>query len=678
MDTEAGASVGCCRLVRRAVLGRVLAGCALVGSLAPSAGAQPLAQGLPAEVWTPLGPDGGHVSAVRHAPSAPEVVWAQTWAGVFRSADGGQTWELRSYEARNGFYGSGDLEVASGDPARVWVAGADGIWRTDDAGRTWSAPTVAPRIAVTDLLLDATHPDRLYAHDVHSQRLLRSDDAGGSWRQIRTGVAAAAVAPDGTLTLFRGRDVLRTSDGGASWRLVATAPPALVTPRVLVVEPGSPQVLWAATGAQLWRSGNGGLSWRRIGGKLPGFVHKLGFRPDLPRVMYAKVFPGGIARSTDRGLTWTALAGYGQAAEDFSLRPGRPQELLVAVPGYHPGNPGGVWRSEDSGRSFAPAVDGLVAQTASSVAVDPGDPDHLLGITLFWRLWRSDDGGATWGPPTGPVGQQVPAAVAFDPWQEGRAFVLSYEGRLWRSEDHGVSFAEVPSLVEAGCQQCTVLQVDPAVPGRMFAGGGGSDAVYRSLDGGESWEEWFRSEGEQSLQGLYEVVTAPTDPDRLLLFGWVFCCNPRLPQQAARAYETRDGGASWQLVSGLPGSAWSYRYDPLDAEHLLATAADASTGRGSLHHRVGDADWALLDDERSWWRLDLGAGRLVAATRDFEAAPGHRLLQSSNGGLDWTSLGPELPAGTTMSGPAVVVETAAGEGVWVPTNRGIHRLDRLP
>jgi photosystem II stability/assembly factor-like uncharacterized protein len=654
----------------------------------PSAPAlQPAPQaGSEVETWVPHGPGGGSAASLRHAPSDPSVVWALASTGVFRSTDGGAHWSLRSFATAASTHGT-RLEVAFEDADRVFVAAADGILRTDDGGLTWTRLTPLPALAI-DLVLDPSTPGRIYVRSIY-QRLYRSDDAGASWRQIRTEVAAVAVAPDGTLTLVRGRDVLRSTSAGQRWTRVAKVPAGLANPRLLVHEPGNPQSLWAGHGQVLWQSGNGGRTWRRVGGPLPGTILRLVHRVDRPRVLYARVFPGGVVKSSDRGVTWTPLVGYGQTAHDFSLRPGQPNELLVGTPDYL-FSPGGVWRSTDAGATFQPSQAGFNARQIGPLTVDPRDPEHMFGLSLFGaRLYETRDGGGQWElVADGTAGDAMVLEVAFDPFTDQRVFLFDASGRLRRSDDGGETFETVADLAAEGCSSCTTLVVDPHHANRLFAGGI-DPTVYRSEDGGESWEPLFAPNDELEWSGLLDVATVPGERDRFLLHGFVYCCSPRVPQQGFRLYETTDDGQSFApLHDGIPsGYLQSVAYSPLDPSVRLIVAADETLRWANrLYTRTGDQPWTLADENRSWNRIFVANERLWADADTLPTGPTEppgpaALLASDDGGASWTQVGPDLPPGTRVTGQATVLPAeppGLGDEIWVPTSNGVHQLVAVP
>ena len=166
------------------------------------------------ENWQHIGlTDSLHIARVRIHPDNPDVVYVASMGhafgpteerGVFRTRDGGTTWEKVLY--RNESTGAIDLVMSPGDPdvlfAALWTferkawgsffGGPDGgIWRSTDGGDSWEEITAKPGLPEGDtgrigLTMSAADSDRVYAliDSATTSGLYRSDDVGETWRFV--------------------------------------------------------------------------------------------------------------------------------------------------------------------------------------------------------------------------------------------------------------------------------------------------------------------------------------------------------------------------------------------------------------------------------------------------------------------------------------------------------------
>src|SRR6185436_12020398 len=131
-----------------------------------------LALALPAAagvgIWTPLGPDGGHVWALAVDPADPDIVYAGTVLGVFKSTDGGETWAASSRGlGPQGVWVRALLAV----PGAVYAGTQyNGLFKSTDGGQTWFSasrglpgprPGFGPIVGV--LLQVPRQPNRIWA-----------------------------------------------------------------------------------------------------------------------------------------------------------------------------------------------------------------------------------------------------------------------------------------------------------------------------------------------------------------------------------------------------------------------------------------------------------------------------------------------------------------------------------
>ncbi len=208
-------------------------------------------------------------------------VWAGTSAGLWRSPDGGATWSeantgLNTRHLRALALRADGLLLAGTEPAEVFFS--------HDGGETW---TPAPDVA------------RL--RDAHGWSLPYSP-AAGCVRDFSLGKSLYAAAEVG--------GVLRSDDAGASWRLLEGDCHADV--HTLDRHPDHPERIYAATGGGRYRSFDGGQHWDLMG---DGYTRALWVDPDHPTVIlsgparYVGAM-GRVERSVDAGDNW-ALASDG-------------------------------------------------------------------------------------------------------------------------------------------------------------------------------------------------------------------------------------------------------------------------------------------------------------------------------------------------------------------------------
>jgi photosystem II stability/assembly factor-like uncharacterized protein len=223
--------------------------------------------------------------------------------GVFRSTNGGSTWQLvKPYlpYPNSGIVGTLAISPAFVSDHTIYAAaegGNRGVFRSTDGGTTWQG--VNQGLANADVWSLAISPayaaDHTLFAETYGAGLFRSTDSGESWQPLKGGARALAVssayATDHTLFSADGA-LSRSTDGGASWQVVI---PALSEPgvRVVALSPAysSDHTLYAGGGSGLFRSVDSGATWQTIGGGLPQghLVLMCGpsqFPPTMPRTTF--------------------------------------------------------------------------------------------------------------------------------------------------------------------------------------------------------------------------------------------------------------------------------------------------------------------------------------------------------------------------------------------------------
>jgi photosystem II stability/assembly factor-like uncharacterized protein len=424
------------------------------------------------------------------APSAPRRLYLVPSfdTHVYRSDDGAGTWRVvGEVPAGNGKV---TLLVDPRSADRVYAASSAGIFTSADGGNTWRQITAGlPRpldqpLPVVALAASPSRPDTLYA-GTEEWGVARSADAGAHWRLgLQTGLNAATVAllrfhplrPD-TVYLGLGYDgtrSFRSTDGGRTWQGFARA----ITQkgwRDLAFDPDDPDLLYAVNGVATWKSADGGETWARISDEVPIRLAALGGQTLLASRC-------GLRRSTDGGRTWKQVlpcndvAGYPRTPLSLWVDPRDTRNVYVhfAVSGGTHYFNFEVFRSRDGGVTWTkPRALGF----PELFAVAPGDFRVLYAVdesAQGLRLLRSVDGGDSWKV----VNRNLPSNVSYffgssmavDAADSYTLYIAA--NPLLISRDGGASFKPAGTPFEAGKLGAIRLWTDLTHPGLVYAAAG--------------------------------------------------------------------------------------------------------------------------------------------------------------------------------------------------------------
>jgi len=257
---------------------------------------------------------------------------------------------------------------------------------------------------------------------------------------------------------------------------------------------------------------------------------------------------------------------------------------------------GGVWKTTDAGRTFAPVFDAQDVQAIGALAVAPSDPDVVwAGTGEAWAIrdadvmgdgvYRSTDGGETWThmglDETGRIGR-----IVIHPSNPDVVFVCALgrttgpqeERGVFRTTDGGVTWTRVLFVDEN--TGCSGLDMDPNDPSVLFAGtwevvmhtwamfsGGAGSGVYVTRDGGDTWSRITDPGLPHAPVGKIDVAVAPSNSQR------VYALIQTADQGSV--WRSDDGGRTWGVVSWdrtLIGRAGYYiriEVNPADADEVL-------------------------------------------------------------------------------------------------------------
>jgi len=664
--------------------------------------------------WSPIFDQGATTSIgdVTLAPSNPDIVWVGTGeanifrssnagAGVYRSADGGRTWQ---HKGLAGTLTIPRIVIHPSDPNTVWVAASGhewtdneerGVFKTTDGGVTWRRTLyVSARTGAIDLAMDPASPSVLYAstwqrirrkwNDPRNEAgygesgIYKSTDGGETWMPMNTGLPPAAA---------RGRigiDVARSRPG----TLYAFVDNYEVARKAKEGERDAygRQRADVIKGAEIYRSDDAGATWRKVS-ESNAYMERLAgtygwvfgqIRVDPTDEDTVYVMGLDLNVSKDGGKTFQALGDMHGDHHALWIDPDNPKFLVN-------GNDGGVVVSYDQGKTWREFLDNLPAVQFFNVSYDMDTPFHVFGSI-------QDHGSRRAAVDLSRGRDRVPAqAFQNAPGGEGSRHAVDprdpnvvYSAGFY----HNISRADLSKVDARGRAQSASItpRLSPAdgyLRGQWLSpivlSAHNPDVVYfggqyllRSWNRGDTWEKISgdlshndpRQFGDIPYQTIFALSESP------MRFGLLYAGT-----DDGRLHVTKDGGKAWTEISkGLQPKRWISK--------AVASAFDEGTvyvaQNGKRDDDVTPYLWKSTDFGATWksivGNIPLGPVNVIAEdptdARVLYVGTDIGVYVTLDGGASWSVLGGNLPSTYVHDivihpRDRMIVAATHGRGMWV-------------
>jgi photosystem II stability/assembly factor-like uncharacterized protein len=605
--------------------------------------------------WSPIFDEQptGSIGALAVSVSNPNVIYAGSGEGlhrpdlsvgdgVYKSVDAGKTW--RNVGLRDGQQ-IAEIAVDPRDENKVLVAvaghpyGANaerGIYRTGDGGKTWEKVLGRDEnVGAWDVVFDVNNPETAYASLWESREgpwenarfdginggIFKSTDGGKTWTQLKNGLpeaitqASLAVAPSNSKKLFA---AVRTpsetkfyisADAGASWKLATddARPAARIAAGDLgdvQFDPKNENVIYAAS-VVAWRSVDGGRTWTAFRGAPGGDDYQnIWINPNNPEIILMGSDQGAII-TVNGGRTWSSW--YNQPTAQMyhvSADNAFPYRLCS---GQQESGSACVESRGDYGKITMREWSPVAAEEYGYVVADPLNPDIVYGgkltrfdrrtkqaVNILPKIFRGADWRMLRTQPVvfSPVDNKTLYFAGNTLWKTtngGDSWTQISEDltrKTWEVPPSVGKFADFPAAKPT--QRGVIYAVAPSFKDINTIWVGTDDGlIHRTTDGGKNWENitppFLRAWQKVSIieAGHFDNETAYAAINTL-----------RLDDNRPHIYRTRDGGKTWtEIVKGIPEG------------QTVNVVREDSLKKGLLFAGTERTVYVSFDDGENWQSL---------------------------------------------------------------------------
>jgi photosystem II stability/assembly factor-like uncharacterized protein len=645
-------------------------------------------------------------------PTNPDVIWvgtgeanifrsSQSGSGVYKSADGGKTWESAGLENTLTIsriivdpQNSNTVYVAAS--GHEWTKNKErGVYKTTDGGKSWDKILYIDDLTgAIDLVMDPKDNQTLYA---------------ATWERIREKWNDPRVEEG-----YSKNGIYKTTDGGKNWEPVNNGlPPAKYRGRIGIdISASNPDVLYAFVdnyefshefdseetdsygrpktgvikGATVFRSNNKGENWEQVSGLTEetktymerhsatyGWVFgQIRVDPNDENTIYTMGL--GLNVSTDGGKTFKRLRGMHGDHHGLWIDPDNSNYLVNT-------NDGGIYISYDKGKNWRSFTDRLPLVQFFNIGYDMDKPFHVYGSI--------QDHGSRKGVVDLSRGKdQIPAVDfeyapggegsthAIDPTNPDIVYSAGFYGSMTRT-DISKPYREGTRRIKPQVfenepplrgQWIAPFILSPHNPDIIYLG---MQYVFRSTDKGDTWEKISpdltyndpKKLGDIPYQTIFALSESPK------MYGLIYAGT-----DDGRVHVTKDGGKNWTEVSkGLAKDKWISRI--VSSKYKLSLVY--LTQNGKRDDEFTPYVWKSEDYGQTW--KDISSNIPIGPVNVIREDPFNKnilylgtdagVFVSKNGGESWEVLGdlPSTYVHDLIIHPRdnVIVIATHGRGMWV-------------
>lgn len=637
-------------------------------------------------LWEFIGPTniGGRITDIEIPVDQAQTYFVGAASGgIFKTIDAGANWSPIFDD--QAMLSIGDIEISRNDTDIVWVgtgevnAGGgslaydgDGIYRSVDGGITWETKGLPDVGSIGKIVIDPNDENTVFVaamgplfRDDTNRGVYRTTNGGNTWNQILfisdiTGFIDMAIHPSNSNIVYASSwerirrpemrqyggatsGLHRSLDGGDTWNEMTTGLPSNPSEKGRIsidISQSNPNVLYAryadANGSiqGVYRTTNGGDSWTQMNSsQLTNVGFHWWFRgiyvdPTDENTIYNVDFV--VQKSTDGGANWSSAfpnVHVDQHAMAFNASVGG--EVLL-------GNDGGFYKSTNDGASSV-KDNTLPITQFYRFYVDPQNINKIYGGTQDNNTIRTTTGGTDdWDPIYGGDGFQP----IVDHDNTNVIYALSQNGNLGKSTNDGASFSSALNGIQGGDRNNwdTPIAMDPQNSQVLYYG---TQRVYKTTNAAGNWTAISPDltngpgGGNLSFGTIISIEVSPFDSD-LIYVG----------TDDGNVWRTDDGGINWNNLSATLPDRWvtKVKVNPFETDKVYITLSGYRYGEDDGHVYYSE------DRGENW--IDITTNLPDIPVNDIEIALFQGILVATDIGVlvtdtaggNWQPFGKNMPS----------------------------------